>query len=163
MGDPIAHTIRTATHGMGVVSTSLYALPRYGCSVVNRHLDVRDYSRRCNVRFESCYPVRRALFSLPRDTVLSSATDCDRSVACPLRKRLRMPGSHSARALWSKELYYVCICAGESLRTALPRIAEIREGGRLYSQFRPAAGRQLRPDDRNLSRHITGHSRIYAF
>ena len=57
------------------------------------------------------YLVRRAPFSLRRNTILSSAADGHRSVARTLRQRPRMPGGHSARALWSKEFCYGCVCA----------------------------------------------------
>src|SRR5262245_13339356 len=110
MGNRIARATRTAAHGMGLVSTSLYALPGHGRSVVNRHLGVGYYIRH-SISVPSRFLARGPSFSLCRDTVLSSTADGHRSVARTLRQRSRMLGSHSARALWSTELCYVCICA----------------------------------------------------
>ena len=90
MGDRIARTTRAAAHGMGVVSTSSHALPGHGRSVVNHHLDVRDYSRHYISVSSRSHLVRGPSFPLRWNTILSSAADGRRSVARTLGQGSRM-------------------------------------------------------------------------
>src|SRR5215813_11048306 len=111
MGDRITWTTRSIIHGMGVVSTSSHAPPRYGRSVHSHHLGVRGCTRH-NVSSGSRHLGRGPSFPLCRDTVLSSAADHARSLG-----RARGQGSgigygHTVRVLQFEKLYRVCVLAG---------------------------------------------------
>src|SRR5262252_7205466 len=111
MGDRITWTTRSIIHGMGVVSTSSHAPPRYGHSVRSHHLGVRGCTNH-NVSSGSRYLGRRPSFPLRRDTVLSPAADRARSVERARGQGSSMGYGHSVRALQFEKLYRVCVLAG---------------------------------------------------